>query len=310
MPGVRIAFGAVPSARRHPERPCARINHTLSVRAATTDTVAMLRSRPSTTTDTRKAGGSGSSAYQPALRHLQRSAGNRAVGVLVQRDSGNSGSSSVPLAVLTTPLLAGDPRLQQAVRNAPPLRRGETSEGVARLQHGLVAVGYDMPRSARTAGETDGIYGAETYATVRRFQGHHGVRPVGGHEAGRKTLTALDAAIVGMGPVPAAFGQPGSAGVLSRPRRPGPIRLPSHGRPLPPTSRAHTAPRSPTAFLRSTFTERVFRPDVGGGAQFFVRYTPATGVLFIGVKSRADFRHSAAIVRQAGRAHSGRRARR
>ena len=230
--------------------------------------------------------------------HLQRLAGNSAVGVLIQRAA--DGGPAAP--VLTAPILANDARIQQAVQNAPPLRLSEKGEGVARLQNGLVSVGYDMPRSARAAGETDGVYGPETQSIVRRFQADHGVEPVGGHEAGRQTLTALDHAIADLGPVAGGSGQPGSAGNLSKTRQAGPKQLPGKTTPLPPASTAHKAPANAAAFVGRTFTEPVFRPDSGGASQFLVRYAQATEELLIGVKARADFRHSASVVRTDGAA--------
>lgn len=257
----------------------------------------MLRQhKPARTKIDRGSDGKRTAAVPPALEHLQGQAGNRAVGLLVQRvaDGGQ------PASVLMSPILANDTRVQQAVRNAPPLHRNETGEGVARLQHALVSVGYDLPRSARAAGDTDGIYGPETESTVRRFQGDHGVAPVGGHEAGHKTLTALDQAVVDLGPVAGGSGQPGSAGTLSKTRQAGPREVPGKSTPLPPATQGHKAPASAAGFVGKTFTEPVFRPESGGAQQFFARYTQATEQLLIGVKARADFRHSASIVQQNG----------
>src|SRR5689334_1654683 len=85
----------------------------------------------------------------PALQHLERLAGNRAVSHLVQRVP----EGQQPASVRVSPIPATAPRGQQAVRNAPPWRRSETSEGGARLPRALVWVGYALPRSARAAGD-------------------------------------------------------------------------------------------------------------------------------------------------------------
>ncbi|MET0236077.1 MAG: peptidoglycan-binding domain-containing protein [Kibdelosporangium sp.] len=234
----------------------------------------------------------------PGLLRLQRLAGNRAVGMLLQRAVQDDAGP-----VLTSPLLAGDARVGQAVHNAPPLRLGEHSEGVARLQHGLVTAGYDMPRSTLAAGEADGKYGAETQDTVRRFQTDHGVAPVGGHEAGHRTLTALDRELVDLGSVEGGSGAPGGKATVSKPRETGPNRLPGHGGPQPPAATAaHGALRTKEEFEGRTFTEPAFHPDNTAASQFLVRFTQATQELLIGVKARADFRHSAGIVRADGEA--------
>jgi len=43
--------------------------------------------------------------------------------------------------------LAGSPRLQKAVKNAPAIHYGESNEGVAAMQTGFVDLGYPMPIS-------------------------------------------------------------------------------------------------------------------------------------------------------------------
>jgi len=201
---------------------------------------------------------------------------------------------------LTHPLLASDPRLVAAANNSPPLKMGESSEGVARMQHGLVSVGHDMPRSTKEAGENDGRYGPETQATVRRFQSENGVRPVGGHEAGRKTLTALDRVLGSMVPLPTELADPGGAGLLAPPKPAGPKKPPSTGPSLPSATGTAKPPKDAATFLKSTFTAPVFRVGSGGGAQFFLRYVPATGLMTVGLKIQTDFRDSAGIVKTGG----------
>jgi peptidoglycan hydrolase-like protein with peptidoglycan-binding domain len=93
---------------------------------------------------------------------------------------------------LESPFWADDERLQAAYHNSPPLHSGDTGRSVTRLQEALVSQGYAMPSSTKRDGSLDGIWGSETTSTVRAFQQQHGVRPVGGWEAGHKTLGALD----------------------------------------------------------------------------------------------------------------------
>jgi peptidoglycan hydrolase-like protein with peptidoglycan-binding domain len=102
---------------------------------------------------------------------------------------------------LRAPFWASNTRLQAAVRNAPPLQQGERGEAVALLQEALVQQGQTMPGSTKPDGTMDGAWGEETTKAVRAFQTEAGVRPVGGWEAGRKTLGALDERL-GNGPVP------------------------------------------------------------------------------------------------------------
>lgn len=78
-------------------------------------------------------------------------------------------------------------------------------------------------------------------------------------------------------------------------RDPVSTKLPGGASTLPPASKTHTAPADAAAFMKATFTEAVFRPTSGGAAQFFVQYTPTTETLLIGVKVRADFKHSASL---------------
>jgi peptidoglycan hydrolase-like protein with peptidoglycan-binding domain len=80
-----------------------------------------------------------------------------------------------------------------------------------------------MPRTFAT-GAADGVWGGETTAAVRAFQQTHGVRPVGGWEAGHKTLLTMDRALSAPGPGPS----------------PGPGPVP----PVPSTPEIHVLPPS------------------------------------------------------------------
>lgn len=88
------------------------------------------------------------------------------------------------------PRLQRNARLDKAADNNPPLKRGETSDGVAVLQLALVDLGLPMPASTRSPGTMDGIFGAETERTVKAFQTANGLTVDG--VAGRQTLGRLD----------------------------------------------------------------------------------------------------------------------
>ncbi|MBW3664337.1 MAG: peptidoglycan-binding protein [Actinobacteria bacterium] len=72
---------------------------------------------------------------------------------------------------------------------------------MAVMQDALGEVGYMPGRSRHSDGSMDGNYGPATQAAVRQFQEAHSVPYPSGHEAGRRTLTALDAKLRG-GPKP------------------------------------------------------------------------------------------------------------
>ncbi|MBB5958005.1 peptidoglycan hydrolase-like protein with peptidoglycan-binding domain [Saccharothrix tamanrassetensis] len=142
----------------------------------------------------------GGGARVPAIGpHLQRTqmitlqtiAGNDAVRALVVQ------RQVPPATALGDPRWSGDTRFQAAANNSPPIRPGDPRAVVAKLQQALFDADparYPLTLTMRT-GHPDGSWGGETTTTVQQFQRDHGVSPVGGFEAGRKTLTALDAAL-------------------------------------------------------------------------------------------------------------------
>jgi peptidoglycan hydrolase-like protein with peptidoglycan-binding domain len=77
---------------------------------------------------------------------------------------------------LRSPQLAGDPRLEAAFDDSPPMEWGERGEAVKKVQQALMDDGFDMPISTRRTGSPDGIFGRETFRTVKQFQTRHGVR--------------------------------------------------------------------------------------------------------------------------------------
>jgi hypothetical protein len=84
-----------------------------------------------------------------------------------------------------------DSVLEAAAKNDPPLCKGAKGPAVAAIQQALVDLGYPMPISMATPNATpDGIFGDETAATVKLFQGELKLAVDG--IVGRDTLRALD----------------------------------------------------------------------------------------------------------------------
>jgi peptidoglycan hydrolase-like protein with peptidoglycan-binding domain len=87
--------------------------------------------------------------------------------------------------------LSSSPRLQKAVNNAPPVGSGESNEGVAAMQQGLIDLGFEMPISTKHGVKPpDGIYGAETGKVLRLFQQQQRLTADG--LAGTNTLKRMD----------------------------------------------------------------------------------------------------------------------
>jgi peptidoglycan hydrolase-like protein with peptidoglycan-binding domain len=92
---------------------------------------------------------------------------------------------------LSSARLGNNSRLQAAANNQPPLAKGESdTRAVEILQSCLVELGFDLPRSTKPSGLSDGIFGAETEQAVRLFQRKNGL--VADGIAGRETLGRLD----------------------------------------------------------------------------------------------------------------------
>ena len=89
----------------------------------------------------------------------------------------------------SSPRLNGDPALLAAGDNRSALRRGANGKAVRIVQQALIDLGFAMPRST-AKGTPDGIFGAETEATVREFQRDNGLAVDG--VVGRDTLNTLD----------------------------------------------------------------------------------------------------------------------
>lgn len=97
---------------------------------------------------------------------------------------------------ITSPRFIGNKRLERAAENRPPIAKGEKNRvAVAILQKALVDLGYRMPRSTKLGGAMDGIFGIETFQTVRKFQRENGLVNAAGHSdgiIGRNTMSILD----------------------------------------------------------------------------------------------------------------------
>jgi hypothetical protein len=118
-----------------------------------------------------------------AVLALQRSAGNAATSRALAR------APVDPALDLRSPVYAGQPALEAAFDNAPPLAEGMTGSGVVAVQQGLVDAGHDLPISLR-GGKPDGIFGGETDTAVREFQGTNALGVDG--LVGRETMGRLD----------------------------------------------------------------------------------------------------------------------
>jgi|GEM_PF-956259 len=92
--------------------------------------------------------------------------------------------------VLRSPRFRNDSRLQAAANDRPPMRQGEQGLAVQKLQQAFIDLGFPMPVSTRRRSSPDGIYSAETAATVRKFQQKYGLKVDG--IVGRNTMSRLD----------------------------------------------------------------------------------------------------------------------
>jgi peptidoglycan hydrolase-like protein with peptidoglycan-binding domain len=155
-----------------------------------------------------------------SLVHLQRVLGNRQVARALQA-SGRSRPRGVSGTVrrlvngstagvihrqltaeeqnvdLASEQLRDDSRLQKAFDNAPAMHFGERGDAVKKVQQALVDLGFEMPVSTQQgAEEPDGIFGPETFRTIKAFQHMQGVTKDG--IVGRQTLGELDGRLTGL----------------------------------------------------------------------------------------------------------------
>ena len=95
------------------------------------------------------------------------------------------------MGILRSERFAGDPMLEAAAINQPPIEKGCSGEGVEAVQAALLDLGYSLPIStANGAKRPDGIFGKETDTAVRAFQADQMLAVDG--DIGKDTMRALD----------------------------------------------------------------------------------------------------------------------
>jgi peptidoglycan hydrolase-like protein with peptidoglycan-binding domain len=107
---------------------------------------------------------------------------------------------------LKSPILAGSERLERASSGGPSVKMGppaDQPDAVKRIQKGLAALGFPMPRSFRNgpSGEPDGIFGQETRQAIIAFQRREFPKEPGQWDGrvGRFTLGRMDELLSGSG---------------------------------------------------------------------------------------------------------------
>ncbi len=95
-------------------------------------------------------------------------------------------------------------RFQQAMNNAPTIKKGESNRQAVRiLQLALIDVGIPLPESIKKYGSPDGQFGNETRDGVRRFQELQFPDQAPDGKVGKNTLGRLDDLLPNMGaPLP------------------------------------------------------------------------------------------------------------
>lgn len=152
--------------------------------------------------------GSGLNRAQREVLRLQQTRGNQFVSRQLaghaQRLTAEEKTQN-----LKSPRFAGNPRLEKAYDNDPPMSQGEsdpaggeTTGPVAILQSALIDDGADMPLSTKKTGSPDGVFGGETLTAVCQFQTKYGLLEKGIADGlvGRDTLGKLDD--LNLGPAP------------------------------------------------------------------------------------------------------------
>jgi hypothetical protein len=124
---------------------------------------------------------------------------------------------------LTSSILAGSPRLDQAAAGGPSVKPGlpaDDVDAVQRIQRALVTLGQPLPISFPNgpANDPDGIFGDETYRAVLTFQKK--VFPSEPEQwdgrVGKNTLAKMDGLLPKGATPPAPPGPPGPSPLLSR----------------------------------------------------------------------------------------------
>ena len=121
---------------------------------------------------------------------------------------------------LKSPRFAGNVRLEKAAQNSPAMRWRESGEPVRLIQQAFIDLGFPMPISIKKLGSPDGIFGAETYNTTKKFQAKFGLSIDG--IVGHLTMAKLDALLPTPHPLPPApplipYRVPGVMSLLKQP---------------------------------------------------------------------------------------------
>jgi len=99
-------------------------------------------------------------------------------------------------ANLESPQLAGDPKLEDAFDDNPPIYVGATGSHIQKVQQALIDVGLSLPRSTKNGtAPPDGVFGTETLQMIKGLQFRQGIQRDG--IIGRQTLGELDSLLTG-----------------------------------------------------------------------------------------------------------------
>ncbi len=74
---------------------------------------------------------------------------------------------------LTSPLFAGNEKLEDCYHDKDRLREGDHGEAVGKIQQALVDLNYDPGTSGEKHDGVDGVYGPKTAAAIRSFKADH-----------------------------------------------------------------------------------------------------------------------------------------
>lgn len=182
---------------------------------------------------------------------------------------------------LTSLLFKNNARLEAAADNAPPLRYGETGHPIMLFQAGLLQLGYKMPITTRKQkGVPDGIYGDETFATVKKFQSDRTLTIDG--IAGKETIRRLDSLLPKGKPMPPKPPLPG-------PKPPVPKKPPAPSPPGP-------TPKIPESDQFKIGTDDPpIKPDPGAGVWDSEPTSPQSIAIKVGVLTTPAFLAACAV---------------
>lgn len=113
---------------------------------------------------------------------------------------------------LLSTILAGCPRLENALAGGPSVKKGpphDDEDAVQRIQRALVALGFNMPSSFPNGpgAPPDGKFGTETYNAVWAFQKREFASSPSEWDGrvGRNTLTRMDLLLPKAAPIGKPF---------------------------------------------------------------------------------------------------------